>query len=299
MKSIVITGATSFVGIHLIRRWLKTDCHIYAVVRPDSKNINRLPEDERISFVELDLQDYGKLPMYISEADVFYHFAWEGTRMPYRDNDQMQEANYRYAVNAMEAAMKMGCKCFVGSGSQAEYGVTNGPVDENHPCIPLSAYGKYKLKTCEALANMADKTEMRLIWVRIFSLYGEYDYAGSLIMACLEKMSRNEPMEMTACTQMWDYLYIEDASEALFRFAQVNCKNGIYNLASGEARPLKEYVNDIRDVLCSESVIHFGVIPYGIDGPISLEPRVEKIRNALGWKTDVSFKQAISNLLKL
>ncbi|MFQ9799052.1 MAG: NAD-dependent epimerase/dehydratase family protein [Clostridia bacterium] len=117
---------------------------------------------------------------------------------------------------------------------------------------------KEKLHACETLADMAKQYDMKFIWTRIFSVYGKYDDPGTLIMSSIEKMKRNESIQVTACTQLWDYLYVEDAARAMVKFAEVDCENGIYNVASGNIRPLKEYVEEIRDVIGSESLIEYG-----------------------------------------
>ena len=58
MKKIVVTGATSFIGVHLIQALLKKNCFIYAVVRPKSININRLPKSFKLKVIELDINVY-------------------------------------------------------------------------------------------------------------------------------------------------------------------------------------------------------------------------------------------------
>ena len=294
---VVITGATSFIGVHLIERWMKEDCCIYAVVRKNSNNIDRIPISNRVRVVELNMQEYAELPLIIKHADVFYHLAWDGVRAPWRDDQQVQKENYICTINAMEAASKMGCTLFVGSGSQAEYGIVNGPVDESHPCNPSTEYGKYKLRAYETLSHMAKRFNVRLIWLRIFSLYGEFDYSGSLIMSCINSFSRNEPLKMTACTQKWDYLYIKDAVEAMFRFAVINCEDGVYHIANGNSRPLKDYVEEIKSIMHSESTIEYGAIPYGPNGPVNLEPIAKRVQRTLNWKANTLFTSGILSIL--
>lgn len=297
VKRIVITGATSFIGVHLIKEWVRKDCEIFAVVRPNSNNIDRLPINEKIHIVEIDMSEYDKISSCINRADIFYHLAWEGARAPYRDNVEMQKKNYEYAVVAMDVANALGCKLFVGSGSQAEYGRTKGSVDENYPCSPNTEYGRQKLNACIALAEKAEKYGMRFIWTRIFSIYGQYDYAGTLIMTSVDKMKRNEPIEMTECTQLWDYLHVQDAARAMMMFAQNECPNGVYNIANGNYRPLKEFVKDIQKVLGSQSRLEFGAVPYGNHGPVNLEPNVEKIKSYLKWEPRIEFVEGIRRLM--
>lgn len=296
MKRIVITGASGFIGVHLIHAWLREEAEVYAVIRPNSKNAELIPASERVHVIECEMSDYERLPDRIPDADCFYHLAWEGARAPLRDDDALQKKNFACSVAAMEAAKKMGCTFFLGSGSQAEYGITNGIVDEAYPCNPVTAYGREKRHACAVLRELASHCGMRFIWTRIFSIYGPHDYPGTLIMSALQKMQRNETVDLTPATQLWDYLYVEDAAQAMKQFAVQPCEDGIYNLASGEYQPLKKYILTMKKVLGSDSQLRFGRIPYGPNGPVNLTPDPRKAKEALGWRADISFGEGIRRM---
>ena len=117
MKKIVITVATSFIGVHLIEEWLKESCEIFAVVRPNSINISRLPNSKKIKIIEKEMSEYDSLTEDIKEADYFYHLSWEGARKPYRDDKNIQEKNYTSTLKAFDSAIKIGCTFFFGAGS--------------------------------------------------------------------------------------------------------------------------------------------------------------------------------------
>lgn len=292
---IVITGATSFIGVHIIKECLRKNYEIYAVARPNSINLSRIPENDNIHLIELEMGDYDNLVYSIGSADSFIHLAWDGARVPHRDDTEMQMKNYECAISAMYAAKQLGCKVFLGSGSQAEYGRMEGDVTESSPCNPTTEYGKKKLLACMKLAEIASENHIRFVWTRIFSIYGKYDYSGTLIMSAMQKMENNEPIEMTECTQLWDYLHVEDAARAIVALVESDNASGIYNIASGVKKPLREFVEDMKDVLKSTSELRFGVVPYGASGPVDLRPNNSKLI-ALGWKPVVDFKSGIQKL---
>lgn len=299
MKKFVVTGATSFIGVHLIERLLEEECIIYAVIRPNSSNAYRLPVSDRVKVIELDLSQITDLLNYIPENDVdaFYHLAWEGARAPYRDDKELQNRNYECAMKAANISIKLGTKLFVGSGSQAEYGKFNGKVDETYPCAPITEYGKAKYKAYLDIKELMNKNGIRFIWTRIFSVFGKYDYSGTLIMSSLKKMLSNMPIDMTACTQMWDFISVEDVADAFVKFSAEKCENGVYNIASGDAKPLHVFVEDMKRITKSESTLNFGVVPYGKEGPVSFEPVVDKLKNELKWKPNISFEDGIKKLI--
>ena len=296
MKKIVITGATGFIGIHLIEQWLEKDSEIYAVIRPHSKNANRIPKNDHIHVIELPMEEYDQLPMVINSADYFYHLAWEGARAPFRDDAAMQKNNYDCALQAYEVAKKLGCTFFLGSGSQAEYGSTTGIVDEGYPCNPTTEYGKQKMNASKELLKRAESDGVKLIWTRIFSIYGPYDFKDTLVMLSIDKMLRDEPIEMTEATQLWDYLYVSDATAAMVLLAEKDCDNGVYNIASGDYKPLRSFVEEIKRIINSKSELRFGVVPFGPHGPVNLTPDSSKIK-ALGWRPAVDFDEGIKAVI--
>lgn len=299
MKKIVVTGATGFIGIHIIEKLLVNGYEVYAVVRPNSRNLNRLPQHNNLKCLEIEICDIKNILTIIrGPIEAFFHLAWEGTRAPYRDDKILQQKNYYGAVDAMETAIALQAKCFIGSGSQAEYGKFNGRVDESYPCNPVTEYGKAKYEAYCKLLQMSGQTETKFIWTRIFSAYGKFDYPQTLIMSCVDKMKKNETLQMTECVQYWDYIYVDDAAEAFVKFLKADCKDGVYNIASGKARPLKEYVEEIRKILGSESVIEYGAVPYGKEGPISFQPVIKKMEETLNWLPPTPFEEGIKFLLK-
>lgn len=294
MKHAVITGATGFIGVNLIQQLSARGWTVTAVVRPHSKNLSRIPSLPGVRIIESYLTDYGNLADKAGgRADAFFHLAWEGGRKPGRDDEALQEKNYEGAMEAARQAVRLGVSFFLVSGSQAEYGHFSGLVDEQHPLRPVSQYGRYKLKTLEAVRKMLDGQNVRFFWTRIFSAYGKYDYPGTLLMTALQKMKRNERLDMTEGTQMWDYLAVEDVAGAMIALLNSGADGGVYNIASGDRRPLREYMTDMKRILHSDSELNFGAVPYGSEGVISFEVDITKLTEDTGWKPQVSFEKGI------
>lgn len=297
--NIVITGATSFIGTGIIKRLAEENHKIWAVIRPMSVNRNKIPIHENVHIIELDMQRIVELEAYVPKpVDVFFHLAWEGVRAPYRDDPQIQNANYNAAMKAIRVCDKLGCKKFVCSGSQAEYGKMCGEITEDYPCNPNTEYGKAKYKACCDLKEYAEKHQMKFIWGRIFSIYGPGDYKESLIMSCLDKMQKNETILLTECIQEWDYLYIDEVVEIFTQFATGEYESGVYNVASGEHRGLKEYVEIMKQATGSESRLIYGGIPYPDSGMVSFVPIISKLQNVIHWKSEIAFEEGINRILK-
>lgn len=300
MKNVVVTGATSFIGVHIINECLKNNCKVIAVIRPNSKNLDRLPKNNLLTVLQIDMKKIEEIveKIKIKKIDVFYHLAWDGVRLPYRDDAVLQNENYYCAVNTMKVAKLLECDIFIGGGSQAEYGKCVGKINESYPAKPVTEYGKAKLKTYLTLRKMAKAYGIKFIWARIFSAYGIYDYKGTLVMSALDKMKRNENIQLTQCTQKWDFIYVEDLARAMYLLANTSCIDGIYNIASGESRQLKEFVIDMKDICKSKSELKFGALPYNGEGSVNFEPIVDKLKQNIGWSCNVNFKEGIKNILE-
>lgn len=298
MRKIVVTGATSFVAVHLLKRLLDNGDYVYAVVRPNSSNLPRLPKHSNLKIIELDLKNIQHLDQCISEyIGILYHFAWEGIRGEARDNYELQKSNYIATMELIKVAKRLNISIFIGVGSQAEYGNIDGPITEEQIENPGNQYGKFKLKAKQDCESYAKQENIRFIWMRIFSAYGEYDYKNSLIMSCIEKMKKNETILLTECIQKWDFVYVGDIAKVLLMIGIIKCDSGVYNIASGQTRILKEYIHELKEILQSSSELKFGAIPYGPQGMVNIEPIIDKIIRALAWKPEITFDKGINNIL--
>lgn len=300
MKTIVITGATSFIGVHLIEELAKQEKYIiYAVIRPQSSNKYRLDSIAGIHVLECDLTEMNNLSAMLPDRiDVFYHLAWEGARRPQRDDAMLQENNYKAAVEAFRLAEAKGCQVFVGAGSQAEYGKTVGEITEDYPANPVTEYGKHKLKAYQEICRLSKGKGIVVKWPRIFSVYGKYDYEGTLLMSAIKKFQCNEPLDMTAGVQNWNYLYVRDVAKMLLYAGTEPCEDGVYNFASKDNRRLCEYINELKKIVQSDSKLNFGAIPYGSEGVVSFEPIIDKFLNCFPDFTFTAFTMGVREMLE-
>lgn len=298
MKNAIITGATSFLGMAVTKSLLEENIRVLAVVRPHSLHLDRLPCSKHLQIVELDMAEISTLTnMKLPHYDSFYHFAWEGVRLPARDDMLVQEQNYTNAVNAIITADSLGCGMFIGAGSQAEYGLTGSIIDENCVANPNTPYGKSKLKVCDFGLEYSKNHSIRFIWPRIFSLYGIHDSESTLIMTCLKKMMKDETVNLSSCSKMWDYLHVSDAARAMILLGSSNNASGIYNIASGISMPLEKFVLDMKQIADSKSRIDFGSINEQIDGDYGFQPAVDRMKHELDWFAKISFVDGISDIL--
>ena len=291
MNTAVITGPTGAIGTALCQKLLNEGVKVMAVCRKNSARADRIREGAEKIFC--DLSELSRLTELVNHADVFYHFAWADTIGAGRNDMYSQTANIRYTLDAVKAAKALGCECFIGAGSQAEYGRHNELLTPDTPCFPENGYGMAKLCAGQMSRKMCADMGIRHIWPRILSVYGPYDGERTMISSVISSLlEKNEP-ELTAGTQMWDYLFSYDAADALYLMWKKGKDGAIYPLGSGNVRPLREYIEMLRDCIDPSLPLGLGKVPFGSGQVMFLGADISALKNDLGFEPSYDFKEGI------
>ena len=296
---VVVTGATSFIGAATVRQLLEAGHQVYAVVRPGSGHLahlmDQVPEElrGRMRLVELDLREIERIG---EAADAWIHIGWDGAGSDNRTKRDVQQENVRHALAAVRAAAALGCRRFVFTGSQAEYGVCHSPAGEDTPCHPVSEYGKAKLDFYNQAKDLCKSLNMEYIHTRIFSVYGPGDHPWSLVQSCLHTWQQGGTMKLGDCTQKWNFLYIEDTAAALICLLTEG-RAGVYNIAGEDTRPLRDYIEEMYRLCGSRGSFVYGERPQNAEGPADLMPDIRKICRETGWRPRTAFSEGIYETL--
>ena len=96
--------------------------------------------------IEMNLEEADRLDgAILVPCEAFFHFGWDGAGSENRMNRDVQQKNAADSLKALEGARKLGCRTFLFSGSQAEYGIHREAMTEDTPLNPVSEYGKAKV----------------------------------------------------------------------------------------------------------------------------------------------------------
>ncbi len=298
MRRVVLTGATGMIGLALIRRMLQENIEIMAIVKPDSARTGRLPKDERVHLIECSIEDLKALSKKnLGECDAFFHLAWMGTTGSTREDMYLQNRNIEYALDTVQLAYRCGCKVYLGAGSQAEYGRVESCLKGSTPVYPETGYGMAKLCAGQMTRNMCRQFGIRHVWARILSVYGPYDGEGSMIISSIRQMLRGECPRYSPGEQIWDYIYCDDAADALYLLAEKGRNGEIYPVGSGQAYPLKKYIEMMCDAV--EKLIRveqpkgLGKLPYRPNQVMYLCADIGKLTEDTGFVPKVSFDNGI------
>ena len=308
MKKAIVTGGAGFAGYSLVKSLISEGFRVLCPVRPGSlhnKRLEALAEDSEgtlgeLILLSLDMKDIGILSHWLGRKHIdmsgclFFHLAWSGER----DDFDGQYANINITTDTVIAAARIGASRIIITGSQAEYGMKAGgitlpdgtisPVTEEALPEPLNSYGAAKAAAMHISRDLARHLGLKWNWVRIFSLYGECEHDHTMLSYLRSALEKGEVPHLSSCEQYWDYLDVRDAAKALICVAEKGGDNEIYNLASGDIRPLKEFTRIIG------KRVNPGIaIDYAEADPekplLSLRPSVEKLKRDTGWKPEIPF----------
>ena len=292
IKSAVINGPLGTVGMALVNNLLQKDIQTYAICYPGDNRIADLPSGVHI--IECDMREIYKLENFISESvDAFFHLAWMGTIGPGRDNAELQTENIRCAVEAVKEAKELGCKVFVGVGSQAEHGRIEGKVTADAPCFPDTGYGIAKLCAGQLTRLMCSQMGIRHVWARILSAYGPGDGPLSVIPTMLDKLLRGEKPALTKGEQQWDFCFSGDVAEALYCMAASGKDGRIYPVGSGKTKTLREYFEIVRDAVNPALELGIGELPYRENQVMHLQADLSLLQMDTGFVPQISFEEGI------
>lgn len=161
--NIIMTGSTSFVGAATVRELLRRGHTVTAIVRPDSSKLDTILEGNEEALLtghllvtENDLSEPEKLLEKVTKPqDVFCHFGWGGSGSASRTDKALQEKNMEISLETIRTAKALGCKKFLFSGSQAEYGMHQDLITEDTVCEPKSCMERRSLPCGKREKNSA------------------------------------------------------------------------------------------------------------------------------------------------
>ena len=241
---ILISGITSFLGISTGKALLKKGHEVYGILRPESRNKERLKGEKGMQLLSLNMESFllwekehgieaeynnstteggitternatsenlspvSPAPFSELHFDAVLHFAWDGVGSLGRSDVATQEKNLSMSKAFFSWAKAQGVKRFFFAGSQAEMG--RGTREEP---LPASPYGEKKLAFSEY--GLKNHGEMEFIDLRIYSIYGKGDHERSLVKTLVRNTLRGMETELGSGNKIWNFMAEEDFGRAL------------------------------------------------------------------------------------
>ncbi|WP_211874430.1 NAD-dependent epimerase/dehydratase family protein [Plastoroseomonas arctica] len=293
-QRILVTGAAGFIGRHALAPLAARGFEVHAVTRGAV-----LPGATSHAVDLMDVAATRGLLARLRPSHLL-HLAWTvapGGFWTTRDNlDWVSATLALYRAFAANGGAR-----FVGVGSCAEYDwspdAVAAPLDEQaSPCRPATLYGIAKDSTHRMLAAAAALDGVSLAWGRVFFLYGPGEKPGRLVSDTVVRLLRGEPIETTPGTQRRDFLHVADVAGALAALVGSEME-GPVNIASGEDRPIAEFLGEIGRQSGRADLLRFGARPMPANEPARLAAQVARLRNAVGFTPRFDMASGIADTI--
>lgn len=278
---IAVTGAAGFIGAQVVRRLRETGDDVRAVVRTGSPP-SRLRDLAGLRIHELALEDTPTVRRWLEaeRPDAVVHLAWYARPQDYLVSPE-NLASLATTTRLAEAVFASGCRKFVGVGTCLEYAAAGHPFVESDPADPVSPYASAKHAAFLVARALAARAGAELAWARIFHLYGPGEDPSRLVPTVAASLRRGEPIDVTAGEQVRDYLHVADVASGIAALARPGV-SGVFNVCSGTARPLRELLLAMGQLMGRADLLRFGARPYAPAEVMHLAGRSDRLR-AQGW----------------
>jgi nucleoside-diphosphate-sugar epimerase len=256
---IAVTGATGFIGSHVLRELSQHQVEIVAITR-DPK---RLTDSVAVHHVvSLDVADpsvdcFEKL----GSPDVLIHLAWDG--LPNYKSLHHFETELPHQFRFLKRLIDGGLSSLLVAGTCFEYGMQSGPLSSDMLTKPSNPYGYAKDALHQQLEFLKSARSFNLVWARLFYLYGEEQSGASLYSKLKEAVLRGDKVfNMSGGEQLRDYLPVGEVARRIVNLSMVGHRKGTVNICSGKPVSVRRMVEQWLRENDWKIELNLGYYPY-------------------------------------
>jgi len=289
VKRVLVTGATGFVGRHVVPALAERGFEVHAAGR------TTLPL-EGVAWHPVDLLD-GPSPAEVVRAvepTHLLHLAW------YAEHGRFWEApeNLDWVAASMRllrAFADAGGRRLVVAGTCAEYDWSDDCCTPSTPLRPATLYGTCKNSLRQIVGAYAATAGLSTAWGRIFFTFGPGEPSERLIASVARALVTGASVACTTGTQVRDFLYVEDLADALAALLESDVE-GTLDLGSGEPRTLREILERLELLAGRRDVARFGQLPQRAEAA-RIVADVGRLRDEVRWQPRHGLDEGLARTL--
>ncbi|HSY35762.1 MAG TPA: NAD-dependent epimerase/dehydratase family protein [Acidobacteriaceae bacterium] len=289
-RRVAVTGATGFIGMHLLRGLHAAGAEIVAIVAAD-KHIERL-DSLPFSVQRVILGDASDMGGAIREAKAGYviHLsAFVSTARSLEALGATLRDNLLATISLLTAAAELHADRVILMGSCEEYSQRSSPFDTAGATDPSSPYGASKAAATAYARMFSNSFGLSTVVLRPSVVYGPGQSERMLISQVMKAISQNRPVEVTAGEQTRDFIYVEDVVNAIIQSLTVpNVGRGVWNIGSGEVVTVRSCLERIERITGRAGLIEYGKRPYTENEIFQYELKDEETYATLDWKPSIT-----------
>jgi dTDP-6-deoxy-L-talose 4-dehydrogenase (NAD+) len=261
---ILITGATGFIGRHVVEHLLSLGKHEIIATATKSKEDAEyiFPTLKKTEYIQKNLNDKeDNYYAFFKEPDCAIHLSWEG--LPnYNELFHIERnlpANFYFIKNMIQNGL---CDITI-AGTCFEYGLQNGCLNEETATAPVTAYGLAKDTLRKFVELLQSTYKFNMKWIRFFYLYG-LGQGKKTLWGQLEDAAKSNCGEfnMSLGEQLRDYISVENAAEYVSKIALQSSVTGIINCCSGKPVSVRRFVENFFKERGIDMKLNCGYYPY-------------------------------------
>lgn len=299
-KRAIVTGGTGFVGANLVRRLLADGLEVHLLVRVGYNpwRIEALRAHVRLHEVDAGNRQTLRDLLETIRADWIFHLAAHGAYPHQDDVAQMVQTNVVATINLVDAAVRAGFEAFVSAGSSSEYGFKDHAPKEDEALEPNSAYAVTKAAATLYCRYVGQSVGLRVMTLRLYSVYGPYEEPTRLMPRLLVKSLSNSLPPLVDPEVARDYIYIDDVNDAFVAAATTPHAGAVYNIGSGVQTSLREVVEIVRRLRKLNVEPAWGTMPRRRWDTTIWVANKERAHTQLGWEPRIDLAAGIARMAK-
>ena len=284
MSRVLITGATGFVGRHTLHSLLEGGHEVHAVSR-------RAKASDGAIWHDVDLLSDQQVVEEV-RPEVLVHLAWFAEPAAFwtsTENVRWVEAS----LALLRSFAAAGGRRAVLAGSCAEYDWSQAVYSEQAPQAPATLYGATKQALHITASAYADQAGFSLAWGRLFFLYGPHEAPSRFVAGLTRQLLGGAVAQMTAGTQVRDFLHSADAGAAMAALADSSV-TGPVNVASGVGVSLRDLARMIAAEVGRPELLEIGALAMRPGEPESLVADTQRLRAEVGFAPRVELRAGVA-----
>jgi nucleoside-diphosphate-sugar epimerase len=270
MIKILVTGATGFIGKHVVKHLLSIGHTIITTARKNAEEaFFCFPELKNTHYIQKDLNDREEnYHSFFDKPDIVIHTSWEG--LPNYDKLYHIERNLISNYYFIKNIISNGLGDITITGTCLEYGLLEGCLSENANTKPCTNYGLAKDTLRKFVETLQNNYSFVYKWLRIFYPYGQGQQEKSLWRQMQDVISTNaKEFSMSPGEQLRDFFPVEKAAEYIVSAALQDEITGIINCCSGKPVSVRLFVEKFFEQRGYPIKLNLGYYSYSEHEPLA------------------------------
>ena len=271
MAKVLVTGSRGFIGKQVIKRLKKSEILTDLI---DSKRI--------------DLKNIEEV-MKLNASDVVIHLGGKTTKG--LEWDEYFNNNVLGTLNILEYCITKKIKKMIFVSSYVYGKPKYLPIDEEHPIDPHNAYTKSKYLAEQLCEFYAKNSDLNIIILRPFNIFGKTLPNGFLITNLLKSIQTNEKVTIFNKDSKRDFLHIDDFVDIVLKIKDCDFKFEVFNVGSGKSYSFNEVVKKIEKISIKKLNLQYEEDKESFIGEITAD--ISKLNNKIKWVSKISFDEGL------